>query len=268
MTTPTKVGLDTDWAEISTGGDSSYARKTDRTLWAWGLNAQGRLGLGPGASLEYGDPTKIGSDSDWATISASVSHTMATKTSGALWAWGNNAYGQLDSIVVASDAPLRIGSGTNWVVASSGGFHIVALRDAGGGNLSLWTWGRDQHGQVGIGCVDLLSCVDVETPTAVGSDTWRAVAGGYTHSLAIRSDGSLWAWGDNIESQLGDASTSDEYSPVRVAAPDWYSVAGGERHSVALKSDGTLYHWGTNTNDRFIEGGASPVLTPTRIGYQ
>ena len=124
----------------------------------------------------------------------------------------------------------------------------LALR----GNGSLWSWGRNQYGQLGLG-----DTKNRLTPNRVGTaNDWAALACGQDWSLALKTDGSLWAWGDNRMGALGLGDIKNRHTPTRVGtASDWAAVACGRGHSLALKTDGSLWAWGWNDSGQLGQGG-------------
>jgi alpha-tubulin suppressor-like RCC1 family protein len=93
------------------------------------------------------------------------------------------------------------------------------------------------------------------------------IAGGWGHSLGIKSDGTLWAWGDNLYGQLGDSTSTDRHSPVQIGtANNWSQIAGGGHHSLGIKSDGTLWAWGRNIEGNLGDGTTTNRTSPVQIG--
>ena len=125
------------------------------------------------------------------------------------------------------------------MAVSAGGYHNLALKSDG----SLWAWGANYYGQLGLGNDG--SGTERSSPEQVGTDTnWVAISAGYDFSLALKSDGTLWAWGP----RLGSATLTIDNLPVQVGTDsDWAAIAaGGNGHALALKSNGAVYAWGEN----------------------
>jgi hypothetical protein len=155
----------------------------------------------------------------------------------------------------------RIGYETNWVSISAGTVHNLAIKADG----TLWAWGENIHGQFGVGTVGRQNAyAKVPVPAAPGHDWKQAVAGGI-HSVAVKRDGTLWAWGNNWAGSLGTGSTSDSAVPLQVgSATNWIKVWAGTVETVAMQSDGSLWYWGDNP-DPAIPQAKGQVLVPTRI---
>jgi hypothetical protein len=160
---PVQIGSDADWVTIAAGGDldsgggHSLALKADGTLWAWGGNSKGELGTGN--YDEKTKPEKIGSDTDWKSVSAGWAHSLALKTDGTLWAWGYNEFGQLgtgDYVDITS--PVQIGSDTDWASIDAGEIHSIAQKADG----TIWAWGSNNSGILGTGDAN-----DRSTPSPV-----------------------------------------------------------------------------------------------------
>jgi len=134
-------------------------------------------------------------------VAAGNAHTVALKPDGTLWAWGTNFSGQLGNGTNAnSNVPVQESTGaTNWVAIAGGGSHTVALKADG----TLWAWGRNSEGQLGNGTSGLGAFSNVPVQESTGATNWVAVAGGFAHTVALKADGTLWAWGANASGQLG-----------------------------------------------------------------
>ncbi|MBI5057601.1 MAG: M6 family metalloprotease domain-containing protein [Nitrospirae bacterium] len=223
---PLKVGTDNDWVSASTGAGHIIALKADGTLWSWGRNYNGELGIGNafgpqlcGSIICSTTPRKIGTDTDWVSVSAGGAHTIAIKSDGTLWAWGANSSGQLgDGPTTNQYSPVQIGTDDNWVSASAGLDHTIALKSDG----TLWSWGTNIAGTLGIGnSTGPQTCGSnpcSTTPLQIGADTnWVSMSAGTWHNRALKSDGTLWAWGNQL---LGDGTTSTSNVPVRIYLRD------------------------------------------------
>jgi len=261
---PVPVGADKDWASVVAGWGHTLAIKSNGSLWAWGNNISGAVGTGD-AELQK-NPLRVGVDNDWAAVSASGGHTLAIKTNGALWAWGHNEYGQLgDGARANRRAPVQVSVAVT--AALAGYSHSLAIKADG----SLWAWGYNLFGQLGIGTSG--PNADKNTPVRVGTENnWVAVSCGNYHNLALKADGSLWAWGMNWYGQLGlgtsGTSGADAYknAPVRVGtANDWVAVMCGGWHSLALKADGSLWIWGNNEYNQMGDDGSDRAV-PFQFG--
>ena len=177
------------------------------------------------------------------TYGGDGSHTVAVRNDGSVWVWGDGIFGQLgDGTTSPSSVPVLVETISNVVAASAGGFHTIALKSDG----TVWGWGSTRYGQLGI-----------EDPTAVqrtrpvrvqGLSNVVAVSAGGTHNLALKSDGTVWAWGTNNNGQAGDGTVSEfVYAPVRVQGlSNVKAVSAGNGYSLAVTQDGTLWGWGSN----------------------
>jgi alpha-tubulin suppressor-like RCC1 family protein len=233
------------------------ALKTDGTMWLWGLNSYG--GLGDGTALKRSSPVQIGALTSWSSIAAGGNHSAAIKTDGTLWTWGKNIFGQLgDNTVINRSSPVQIGSLTTWAQIAGGGNHSAAIKTDG----TLWTFGYSTYtGQLGDNTVLRRS-----SPVQVGAlTTWSKVALGYEHSMALKTDGTMWAWGNNGQGQLGDNTITYRSSPVQVGSlATWSSIAcTGGANSIAIDTNKGWYSWG---GDRIGDGVSIARSSPVQVG--
>ena len=266
--TPQLIDSKSEWKDIATGQYHSLALKSDGTLWAWGSNNAGQLGLGAGKTGSQNTPQQVGTSRDWKALAGGDFHSLALNNAGTLYTWGSNTAGQLgDSSKTQSSAPKAI-TGT-WKAVAAGSNHTLAINSAD----ALHAWGLNAYGQLGNGD-DAGGDVsdrtkDKTAPVLIGSDTWKAVAGGGSHSLALKSDGTLYTWGSNASGQLAfnPVTITLQSTPRQVGtSTGWETVAGGSAHSLALKSDGTLWAWGSNTLGQLGDGTTNNKTAASQTG--
>ena len=261
---PVQVGSDTDWSQVQAGEEHSLAIKTDGTLWSWGRNNTGQLGLNSSIYLNRSSPTQVGSDTDWNKISASSYLSCSLKNNGTLWTWGDNTHGQLgQGDTIRRSSPVQVGSDADWVEISAGSTGGAGIKSNG----TVWTWGRNINGQLAQGDI-----INRSSPTQVGSDTnWEKVFCGSTYSFFIKTDGTLWSCGGI--SLYGELGHNDRFrsksSPVQVGSDtNWnkIDITHGGTGVAGTKTDGTLWTWGQNTwgqLGRFVDTNRS---VPTQVG--
>ena len=238
-----------NWRQSACGRSHTAAIKTDGTLWTWGLNSYGQLGDNTTNSKSIPITTFAGG-TNWKQVSCGGYHTSAIKTDGTLWTWGSNiisggaANGQLGINATTNNRPTPVttfAGGTNWKQVACGFYYTSSIKTDG----TLWTWGNNGNGQLGDN-----TTTNRSTPVQVfGSATnWKQVSCGYSHVAAIKTDGTLWTWGNNGNGQLGDNTTTQRNTPVQVfgSATNWKQVACGNNSTAAIKTDGTLWTWGSN----------------------
>lgn len=259
------VSAGTNWKQVVAGNLRAAAIKTDGTLWVWGIGTAGALGTN--SVVNRSSPTQtISGGTNWKQVTMSTEGTItsAVKTDGSLWIWGINTYGNMgDNTVVSKSSPVQtISAGTNWKSVAAGDSHVVALKTDG----TLWTWGRNNAGQLGRNNV-ANSSSPVQTVSA-GTD-WKQISAGSGISAAIKNNGSLWLWGTNGFGQIGDNSTISRSSPVQTVSggTNWRQVSNSFYVTGAVKTDGTLWMWGSG-NSNFTSLGenlairrSSPIQT-------
>jgi alpha-tubulin suppressor-like RCC1 family protein len=234
------------WKSVACGNNYTAAIKTDGSLWGWGLNSSGQLGDNTGTNRNTPVTTFAGG-TNWKSVAGGRNFSIAIKTDGSLWTWGANSFGQLGTNDLTSRfTPVTtFAGGNNWKSVACGLDLIVAIKTDG----SLWTCGRNNSGQLGINNTDNRS---TPVTTFAGGTNWKSVVGGYEHSAAIKTDGSLWTWGVNGNGQLGINNTTQRNTPVTTFAggTNWKQVFGGvfAKHTAATKTDGSLWNWGINSS--------------------
>lgn len=190
----------------------------------------------------------------------SASQESAIKADGSLWMWGYNYYGRIgDGTTIPKNSPTKIGTDT-WQFVVSCTRQTLAIKTNG----TLWGWGYNQFGQLGDG-----SNINKLTPTQIGTDNdWRMVStSNYGYTLAIKLNGTLWAWGNNGLGQLGDGTNISKLTPIQIGTDtNWKSVYSGTNFSMAIKTDGTLWTWGDNRYGQLGNGSYVNKLVPTQIG--
>ena len=262
---PKQIGALTTWSKIAAGpgggSDFSLAIKTDGTMWSWGSNYFGGLGLGNVA--DRSSPVQVGALTDWSKIAAGNLHTIAVKTDGTLWSWGRNSDGQLgDGTTTYRSSPVQVGALTTWSKIESGEGHNLAIKTDG----TLWSWGKNSYGQLGDGDVGYGN--HKSSPVQIGAlTTWDKMSCGSTFSLAIKTNNTLWSWGQNNNGKLGDGTTTYRSSPVQVGAlTTWSKIESGEGHNLAIKTDGTLWSWGLNSDGQLGDGTTTYRSSPVQVG--
>ena len=219
---PVQVGALTDWAKIEVGAYFCAAIKTDGTLWTWGIYNVGALGQNN--AVTYNSPVQVGALTTWLDIACGNYHTIARKTDGTIWTWGTSEGlgGQNNNVVYSS--PVQVGALTNWSKVFAGSYSTFAITTDG----ALWSWGSNTWGQLGqndtirrsspvqVGTLLNWSKVDCDGESAV--DT----------ASAIKTDGTLWTWGNNAKGTLGVNDIIARSSPVQLGAlATWDSAKVG-----------------------------------------
>ncbi|WP_129721376.1 RCC1 domain-containing protein [Xylanivirga thermophila] len=256
------IGFLTDVVQIDTGEYHSMALKSDGTVWSWGRNSSGQLG--DGGTTNRSTPVQVKGLADIVQISAGGSHSMALKSDGTVWTWGQNNHGVLgDGGTTNRSTPVQVKGLADIVQISAGGSHSMALKSDG----TVWTWGEN-YGQIGDGTTE-----ERHTPVQVVykpnisllTDIVQ-ISAGHSHSMALKSDGTVWAWGCGM---VGDGSIYGQYSPVQVNdLTDVVQISAGDYHSVALKSDGTIWSWGRNSDGELGDGSTTDRSTPIQICFE
>jgi len=268
---------------IAPGHDHSLAIKADGSLWAWGGNEYGQLGDGTrcpnwwclsshSRTTDRSAPVRVGSDNDWATVSAGSHWTVAIKNDGSLWAWGCNFEGELgDETRIHRSVPVRIGTDNDWAAVSAASDFVGTLLLKSDGSL----WGLCDDGPVQMpggyagskGRKKYLKKWS-DSQREIAGCGWKTVFQGTFHIIGIKLDGSLWVWGD-VNNITFSNLTYDEVCrhPTRVGTDnDWTTVSAGTYQSVALKADGALWAWGQNGLGEVGDGTRTHRKAPVQVG--
>ena len=239
------IGL-SDAIAVSTGQDHSLALKSDGTVWAWGDNGWGQLGNG--TDLDSYIPVQVPGLSDVVAIAAGSRFSLALKSDGTVWAWGLNEWGQLgDGTLTDSCTPVQVIGLTNVTSIAASEMHSVAVKDNG----TVWVWGDNHYGELGVddwqqGNPLLMYS---ETPIQViGIADVVSISTGMMHTLALKSDGTVWGWGrDGGVCIYGTYPGDDSNTPVQIPGlSNVRSIAAGQDHGLAIRDDSTVWGWGYN----------------------
>jgi alpha-tubulin suppressor-like RCC1 family protein len=245
---------------VAMGFGHSLALCEDGTLGAWGSNTYGQLG--DGTTTERAKPVVINNMGALAgrkvvAIAAGGYHNLALCGDGTLVTWGNNASGQLGNGTTGA-TPATVPVLVNQTVAlagqrvigiAAGGYHCLALGDDG----AVYAWGSGEDGRLGNGGeASVSSPVAVALSGVLTGGPVTAITAGMHHSMALRGDGTVFAWGRNSDGQLGNGSTNRSLTPVSVrrtgllAGRTVTAISAGEAFSLATCSDGTIAAWGSS----------------------
>ena len=279
---PSGAGTLTGVIAISAKGYHSLALKSDGTVWAWGDNRFGQVGNNTttqsNAPVQVVGPGGTGTLSGIVAIAAGDIHSLALKSDGTLWAWGVNQWGELgDNTTTNRSAPVQVldsggtGALSNVVAISANAAHSLALKSDG----TVWSWGYNFYGQLGNNTTTNSSIpLQVLGPGGAGTLSGIvSIAALEGSSIALKSDGTVWAWGDNGSGQLGDNTKTQRNAPVQVLGPGGsgfltgvIAISGHAADSRALKSDGTVWGWGNNHNGQLGDNTTgNDRLTPVQV---
>ena len=222
MSSPVQVGTATNWSKVSIGNTGgTVGIKTDGTLWTWGTGFSGVLGTN--TTINRSSPVQVGTDTDWTIAKKGYAHIVAIKTNGTLWSWGWNNYGQLgiNTNLINQSSPVQVGTATNWSSAAVYNNATMVTKTDG----TLWLWGYNNYGQLGLN-----DAIDRSSPVQVGSATnWsNKLSMGNFVTGAIKTDGTLWTWGNGQQFSGGSLGLNDgsiRSSPTQVgAATTWLDL--------------------------------------------
>ena len=254
----------TTWAQHVTGNNSSMAIKTDGTMWGMGENDYGQWTEAGSVSGNIDEVTQIPGTTwpktgDKKITMSDEKCAAAIKTDGTLWTWGQNSFGALgDNSRVNKSSPVQV-PGTTWNQVAFGDYIALASKTDG----TLWSWGADVEGESGQNAQGIRRSSPVQIP----GTTWTGnITVGSRMSSAIKTDGTLWIWGQNNKGQLGQNSTTKYSSPVQIPGTTWSTFEASKHFIAAIKTDGSLWSWGYNDNGQLGLNDRTDYSSPVQVG--
>jgi len=274
---PVQVSALSSVTAIAAGNEHSFALGADGRVWAWGYNIWGQLG--DGTSNARSTPVLVSGLTGVKAIAAGGRQGFAVMADGTVRTWGYNPYGQLgDGSLNQRSTPVTVMGVTDVLAIAASSDHTLALTAAG----TVWAWGANNVGQLGDGTTTPLSPpipgrsqpALVPGLTGVIAIAANAVNG---HSMALKADGTVWAWGYNASGQLGDGTMVNRTVPVKTGTlSEVMAIAAGSGggptatpggHSLALKARGALWSWGFNGAGQLGDGSTTNRNTPVQVHY-
>ncbi|MDB4980460.1 MAG: repeat-containing protein [Myxococcales bacterium] len=253
---------------ISIGATHTLAIQTDGSLWSWGKNDKGQLGDGNTTDRLTPKMLSAGFAPNgwrWTSVAAGNKFSLALRSDGTLWAWGDRSLGQLGDGVISASPRLtatQIGA-AEWAVLRAGDQHVAAIKKNG----TLWSWGYNGYGQLGNGDPNNATRA-VPVQESSGMTGWSQLSTGAVHTMARQANGVLWSWGWNDWGNLGVGDVSPRTTPAMVNEPSavsgWTMFDGGFDFSAALASDGTLWSTGRNLYGQLGASGPDHGVTMTK----
>jgi alpha-tubulin suppressor-like RCC1 family protein len=259
----TKLGTDTDWVDIAAGGDNiqgyghTLALKSNGDLYTSGHNGFGQLGVG-----DWGDRNVFTfCKSNVVQIAANQNHSFLIDTSGSLWGFGENSSFPVLGLgdYVDRNIPVKVGIGTDWLEISTGYSHALGIR--GSGPLgTLWVWGNDNNGQLGLG-----GSGELDSPVQLGaSSNWSNVeCRGFDSSYAALSS-LFYGWGRGSDGELGLGDNLSYDTPQLLIGGTWVGIWSGW-NTVFGRSGGSGYSAGRNSSGQLGLGDYSDKDVFTNI---
>ena len=250
-------------AMVAGGFEHSVALKSDGSVWTWGDNWNGQIGIGTMDQYKT-TPVKVNLLIDnIKEVAAGASHTVALRNDGIVWVWGINTSYQLGDVGITDvRSPLILDSLYDIQAIAAGEKHTVFLKDDG----TVWSLGSNTYGQFGDGTT-IFSATPVRAKKAdyTNLNNIKAISSFRNFTVALDNSGGVWTWGANESGQLGIGSkTSYSATPSRITG-DAKAVAAGSGHTVVLKNDGTVWTCGANKYGQLGLGSITEKLTLTKI---
>lgn len=248
--------------QIAGGQYHTMALKGNGEVWGWGGNYSGQVGDG-GAATARTSPVLV--LSGVMAIAAGTGHSVALKADGTVWTWGESTWGKLGR-ATPSAVPGQVDlGGASAIAIAAGSSHTLAVLSNG----EVRSWGANGSGQLGRGAANFTSSsTPVTVVTATGSlGGVVAVAAGASHSLALRADGTVVAWGGNLSGALGDGTTTTRTVATAIPAISGATSISTQTSSsfAVVGASNELKAWGLNTANQLGDGTATNRLLPVLI---
>ncbi len=276
-----------DVVSIWGGARGTIVLKSDGTVWTWGANFDGKLGIGETNTVRMAAPVEVHGPGNAGFLNSIVGvmggevHNVALRSDGTVWSWGWNAFGQLgDGTTNDAHTPVQTGLGSVpplTSVTQLGGrpYFTLAVKSDG----TIWAWGMNRYGQMGNGTVNPTPGPQVSAPVLVNDSSPggainhpRQVTCGYQFGAALTTNGTVWTWGSGSHGELGNGTTGSSYTPTQVSGlTNVTAISAGWFHMLALKADGGVWAWGNNSSGElgdstaFNRSNAVPVLNVSNI---
>lgn len=261
---PQGIGSEIVWSSVSAGRQHTCGISVSLSLYCWGDNqgpetfgaqvGSGQLGLGDVTDRVV--PTRVGTRTDWASVSSGYFHTCAITSAGAMYCWGQNLQNAVgDGTQSARLSPVQVGSAMNWRSVSSGDDFTCGVSTLN----ALYCWGFNYFGQLGTG-----DTANRSVPTRIASTVeWSQVSAGANHVCGLAVGGSLYCWGWGLYGQLGGGTRPEEItSPTQVGTrTDWAWVSAGGSHTCGMTNSGSAYCWGYNASGQVGSGEIAEVIS-------
>lgn len=263
------------WTRVGGGQNSSAGIKSDGTLWTWGSNNGSVLGIGnPSGAFGASSPVQVFGPPVWSNVKiqdVNGFYVLATGADNTLWGWGLNSNNQVGNPTTTTySAPVQVGSGIKWSDRIATSLATSAAIDTSG---NIWTWGNPGAGALGNGTTS----PGLTTPVLAIPGPWIDIVGANVATnngggtfLALKGDGTIWAWGSNsggVGGYVGDGTRINRTVPTQIGTDNNYIAISLESHALVVKNDGTMWGWGTNSSGQLCQPTAtaafsSPIQMP------